>query len=65
VSSNLFSKDGVGISTYIGPELPLSDNRRRYQITNLDTGALITLDQQQWRALREWFSRDDSAKEQA
>jgi hypothetical protein len=60
VSTTLISdRSGLTVTQYVGPELPLTGERRRYQITN-DAGLLTTLSRPQWEALGEWFTRDCS-----
>ena len=62
MSTILFREHNLAISKYCGPELPFSGDRRRYQITDIVTGRLITLSREQWEALGEWFGRDCSVE---
>jgi hypothetical protein len=61
MSEIIYSRHGLTISQYIGPEIgisikndPLSSDRTRYQITN-NAGLLITLSAYEWHALADYF----------
>jgi hypothetical protein len=66
MSEILYEGHGVALSEYTGPEpgwtiaeLPVTADRRRYQITDLITGRLVTLSREQWAAMGDWFATDD------
>lgn len=62
MSIELFNHKGVAVSQYVGPELPFSSERRRYQITDLETGRLVTLSRLQWETLAEYITADCSTE---
>lgn len=60
MSKTVYTGPGLRVDQYIGPEIPFTtgnavDDRRRYQITNTETGMLITIDHVQLAALQFWL----------
>lgn len=60
MSKIVYVGPGLRVDQYVGPEIPFTignaaEDRRRYQITNTETGMLITIDHTQLAALQFWL----------
>lgn len=68
MSTELFSREGLTVTSYTGPERSDSVTRQRVQVYNHHGGdhRLIDLAAEQWTAIGDWFEEhrnmaDDSA----
>jgi hypothetical protein len=64
MSEDVFSDNGVLVSTYAGPERADGGPRKRWQImvysTLGDDGFFGSFSAEQWETLRQWFRADNS-----
>lgn len=51
MSTDIWERDGVAVSSYAGPPTADGKTRKRYQITNELTGEYVTLSADQYSAL--------------